>query len=96
MDFTCFASPCTGVLGLKVYSGCKVSKIMMEIFDVAMGKILQSDILNVDVGGVGCVNVSFPDEVGEVFLVLPPPVLCFGFWLGWHWGGRAGSRLCVL
>ncbi len=84
MDFTCFALPRTGVLGLEVYSGCKVSKITMEIFDVPMGKILQSDVLNVDVGGVGYVNVSFPDEVGEVFLVLFPPVLRFDFWLGWH------------
>jgi hypothetical protein len=40
-----------------------------------MIKILPLDVLDIFVGGVGDIIVSFPDEVGEVFLVRFSPVL---------------------
>jgi hypothetical protein len=58
-----------------------------------MGKILQSDVLNADVGGVTYVTISFSDEVGEVFFVCFPLVLFFDFRLGWHWGLQLSSSL---
>jgi hypothetical protein len=69
----------------------------MEIPDVAMGKILQSDILDVCIGGVAYINITFSDEVGEMFFVHFFPVLCFDFQRGWHWGGGNGvAVVCVV
>ena len=90
-------SPCTVVLGLKVESGCKISKIKTKIPDVAMGKILQSDILDACVGGIAYINVTFSDKVREVFFVCFSPVLCFDFLMRVALGGRGrGVALCVL
>ncbi len=55
----------TVVFGLKVYRGCKIAKIVTEIFDVLMGKILPLDVLDILVGGVGDINVNFPDKVNR-------------------------------
>jgi hypothetical protein len=61
-----------------------------------MGKILQSNVLDVDVGVVAYVNVTFSDKVGEVFFVCFFPVLCFDFWLGWHLCVGGGSGVGVV
>jgi hypothetical protein len=96
--FTCFALPCTGVLGLEVKCCCEVSKITTENFDDAMGKICQSDVLNIQVGGVADVDVTYTDEVGKVLFVRFSPGFCFDFWRRRHWGGGGGTglQLCVL
>jgi hypothetical protein len=83
------------VLGLEVKQGCKVSKIATEIVDVVMWKILQSDVLNVYVGGVAYINIPYTDEVGEVFFIHFSPGFCVNFWYQWHWRG-GGVRLSVL
>jgi hypothetical protein len=61
-----------------------------------MGKIHQLDVLDIGVGGVAYVNVTYTDEVGEVFFVHFSPGFSFDFWCRWHWGGGVGLRLCVL
>jgi hypothetical protein len=66
---------------------------MTEIPNVGMLKILQSDVLNIQVGGVADVDVTFSDAVGKVFLVRFTPVLLFYFQLGWHWGGGSGAAV---
>jgi hypothetical protein len=47
-----------------------------------MSKILLSDGLDIFEGGVGNINVTFLDKVGEVFFVRFSPVLCFYFLCG--------------
>ncbi len=94
-DFTCFALPCTSVLGLKVEWCCKVSEFTTEIPDVTMLKILQSDVLDIQVGGVADVNVTYSDEVGEVFLFRFTPVLALTFGLGGIGGGGEWGCGCV-
>ncbi len=42
-------------------------KVVAEILDVAMGKILLSNVLDIFVGAVGDINVSCPDEAKEIF-----------------------------
>jgi hypothetical protein len=68
----------------------------MEILDMAMGKIHQSDILNIGIGGDAYVNVIYTDEVGKVLFVCFSPGFCFDLWRRWNWGGGVGLRLCVL
>jgi hypothetical protein len=52
----------------------------MEISDVTMGKICQSDGLNIGVEGAAHVNVTYTDKVGKVFFV------CFSPGFGWTFG----------
>ncbi len=52
-----------------------------------MGKILPLDILDIFMGGIVDINLSFPDKIREVFLVHFSPVFCFNFLRDWHWGG---------
>jgi hypothetical protein len=95
MQLTCFALPRTTVFGLKVKRGCKIEKVAVEILDATMVKIRLLDVLDIYVGGVVDINVTCPDEVEEVFFVHFPPLLCFCFWLGRHWGGEWGRGVVV-
>jgi hypothetical protein len=68
----------------------------MEISDVAMGKIHQSDGLDIGVGGAADVNITYTDVVSEVFFVRFTPLLCLDFWCQWHWGGSGVVVVCAV
>ncbi len=71
---------------------------MVEIVDVAMGKILLLEVLNIYVGGAHDINVTCPDKKGkEVFFVRFPHCFAFAFGLGGIGVGVGFWRvLCVL
>ncbi len=81
------------VFSLEVERGCKIAKVTVEIFDVTMVKICLLDELDHFIRGVGDINVTSPDKVKEVFFVCFSPLLCFYFWLGWHWGGSGVAEI---
>jgi hypothetical protein len=66
----------------------------MEISDVAMGKICQSDGLNIGVRGVADVNVTYTIEVDDVFLSAFPQGFVWTFDDGGIGGGEWGCS-CV-